>query len=37
MQLINGALFLNATGLSLFALSGIVTVIVHFATIYASE
>ena len=36
MQLINGALFLNATLLFLFALPGSVIVIVPFATIYAS-
>ena len=36
MQLINGALFLNATALFLFALFGLVTVIVPLTTIYAS-
>ena len=36
MQLINGALFLNATVLFLFASNGPVTVIVLFTTIYAS-
>ena len=36
MQLINGALFLNATALFLFALFGLVTVISPFTTIYAS-
>ena len=35
MQLINVAIFLNATALFLFALSGLVTVIVPFTTIYA--
>ena len=43
MQLINGALFLNATALFLFYLFiyfciiGALTVIVPFTTIYASE
>ena len=36
IQLIDGALFLNVTSLFLFALSGSVTVIVPFTTIYAS-
>ena len=36
MQLINGALFLNATALFLFALFGLVTVIVPLTTTYAS-
>ena len=36
MQLINGALFLNATALIFFALPGSATVIVPFTTIYAS-
>ena len=36
MQLINGALFLNANALFLFALFGLVLVIVPFTTIYAS-
>ena len=36
MELINGALFLNVTALFLFILSGLVTVIVPFTTIYAS-
>ena len=36
MQFINGALFLNATALFLFALFRLVTVIIHFTTIYAS-
>ena len=35
MQLMNGALFLNATILFLFALSGLVTIIVLFTTMYA--
>ena len=37
MQLINGALFLNATILFRFALFGSVKVIVPLTTIYASE
>ena len=37
MQLINGALFLNVVALFFFALSGLTTIIVPFATIYASE
>ena len=37
MQLMNGALFLNATFLFLFALFGLAIVIVPFTTIYASE
>ena len=36
MQLINGALFLNAIALFLFALFGLKTVILPFTTIYAS-
>ena len=36
MWLIIGALFLNATALFFFALSGLTTVIVPFASIYAS-
>ena len=36
MQLANGALFLNATALFLFALFGLVTVIVPLTKIYAS-
>ena len=36
MQLINGALFLNATLLFLFASSGSVTVKVSYTTVYAS-
>ena len=36
MQLINGALFLNVTALFLFALFGLVTVIIPFTTICAS-
>ena len=36
IQLINGALFLNATALFLFALSGLVTVISPFTAMYAS-
>ena len=35
-QLIDGALFLSAALLLLFALSGTAAVIVHFTTIYAS-
>ena len=36
MQLINGALFLNATALFLLALFGLVTAIILFTTIYIS-
>ena len=36
MQLINGALSLNAVALFPFALSGLTTVIVPFTTVYAS-
>ena len=36
MQLANGPIFLNATALFLFALFGLVTVIVPLTTIYAS-
>ena len=36
IQLINGALFLNDTALFLFALFGLVTLIVPFIPIYAS-
>ena len=36
MQLMNGALFLNVIAFFLFALFGLVTVIIPFTTIYAS-